>query len=301
MTWPGITVACNAYTKSCKICQIQKKNKVNYGELPPKNVTDKPWTVLCIDLIGPYTVLMNKEKLITLQAMTFIDPATGWFEIAEVKNKTSANISQLLDTVWLSRYPRPQRVVMDNGSEFKKDFLPILKEYGIKPSKTSIKNPRANGVLERLHQVISNMLRCMDLPNMMLNPEDPWTSVLASVAYSIRCAHHRGLQASPAQLVYGRDMILPITHHVEWDLLSKRRQQLVDKNNKNENKHRIHLDYKLEDKIMIINQDIQRKMDAPNEGPYKIIQVHVNGTVTIQRGSVQQRLNIRRVKPYNTP
>ena len=236
MTWPGITVDCNAYTKKCKICQKQKKSKVKYGELPPKNVTEKPWQCLCIDLIGPYTVLMNETKLIHLQAMTFIDPATGWFKITDVKDKSSANISQLLDIVWLSRYPKPNKVIMDNGSEFKKDFEPILKDYNIKISKTTIKNPRANGVLERLHQVVSNMLRCLDLPNMILNPEDPWPAVLASVAYAVRCAHQRTYDASPTQLVFGRDMILPITHHVEWDLLSQRRQQLVDKSNINENK-----------------------------------------------------------------
>ena len=35
-------------------------------------------------------------------------------------------------------------------------------------------------------------------------------------------------------------------------------------------------------------------------GPYTILQVHVNGTVTIDRGhGVSERINIRRVKPYH--
>ena len=63
--------------------------------------------------------------------MTFIDPATGWFEITEVPyydteevrlgnntyiNKTSARIIQLFNNTWLFIYPRPQRVLFDNGS-----------------------------------------------------------------------------------------------------------------------------------------------------------------------------------------
>ena len=46
-----------------------------------------------MDLIGPYTVktqrLDTKGVPITLNltAMTFIDPSTGWFEIAEVKGR----------------------------------------------------------------------------------------------------------------------------------------------------------------------------------------------------------------------
>ncbi len=71
--------------------------------------------------------------------MTFIDPATGWFEIVEVSNKTSAQMSHLLNRVWLNRYPRPRRIIFDNGTEFKKDFRYIFKDYGIKASLTTVK------------------------------------------------------------------------------------------------------------------------------------------------------------------
>jgi len=116
-----------------------------------------------VDLIGPYTVKVNqeqpgqiiKEVELQLTCMTFLDPATGWFEIAEVpyldiedvknKNKTtidksSARIIQIFNDVWLSRYPRPKKVIFDNGSEFKKDFVPLLQEFAIKPTCTTIKN-----------------------------------------------------------------------------------------------------------------------------------------------------------------
>ena len=35
------------------------------------------------------------------------------------------------------------------------------------------------------------------------------------------------------------------------------------------------------------------------EGPYRIVQVHVNGTVTVERTrGVHERINIRRIRPY---
>ena len=107
-------------------------------------------------------------------AMTMVDPATGWFEIAELPyievkqikennidyiDKTSARISQLFDQVWLSRYPRPTKVVFDNGSEFKKDFQILLRDWGIKPKCTTVKNPQANAPVERINQVLKNMLK----------------------------------------------------------------------------------------------------------------------------------------------
>ena len=76
--------------------------------------------------------------------MKFIDPVTGWFEITEVPyiNQILARISQLFNQMWQSRYPRPQRVRFDNGSESKKKIIPLLKDFGIKPKPTSIKNNR---------------------------------------------------------------------------------------------------------------------------------------------------------------
>jgi hypothetical protein len=41
------------------------------------------------------------------------------------------------------------------------------------------------------------------------------------------------------------------------------------------------------------------KLNAKTEGPYTINAVHVNGTITIQRGpGIEERLSIRRVKPF---
>ena len=118
-----------------------------------------------VDLIGPYTKKVNQQQAdvstmqveLQLTCITFIDPATGWFEITEVPyydiddikkgnkqaiDKTSARISLLFDEVWLSRYLRPSKVVFDNGSEFKKDFIPLLEDFAIKPKCTTIKSTK---------------------------------------------------------------------------------------------------------------------------------------------------------------
>ena len=55
-----------------------------------------PWETVCIDLIGPYTVTDRSGNDRILNAMTFVNPATGWFEITEIPDKTSARISQFL-------------------------------------------------------------------------------------------------------------------------------------------------------------------------------------------------------------
>ena len=84
-----------------------------------------------------------------------IDLYTVWLEIVEVPcfdldevsrvnseyiDKPSSSVSQLFNQTWLWMYPRPREVVFDNGSEFKQDFIPLLKYFSIIPICTYIKN-----------------------------------------------------------------------------------------------------------------------------------------------------------------
>jgi hypothetical protein len=39
--------------------------------------------------------------------MTICDPATGWFEVAEIRDKSATQTAKILDQVWFCRYPRP--------------------------------------------------------------------------------------------------------------------------------------------------------------------------------------------------
>ena len=36
-----------------------------------------------------------------------IDPITGWFEVVRYANKGAITIAYLVETTWMSRYPRP--------------------------------------------------------------------------------------------------------------------------------------------------------------------------------------------------
>ena len=50
---------------------------------------------------------------------------------------------------------------------------------------------------------------------------------------------------------------------------------------------------------MVQKDGVLRKAEYKYEGPFRITTVHMNGTIRIQRGSLSERLNIRRVKPYH--
>ena len=67
-------------------------------------------------------------------------------------------------------------------------FSSLLKDYGVKPVPTSVKNPQANAAVERVHQVIQNMLRTKDLLQHVYEHDDPFGTMLASVAWAVRAS-----------------------------------------------------------------------------------------------------------------
>ena len=229
-----------------------------------------------------------------------IDPTTGWFEIAEVPTNdvSSARISQIFNKTWLSRYPRPRKVVYDHGSEFKLNFKELILDYGIKPKSITAKNPQANAMVERVHQVVQNMLRVKDLSNHIFDYHDPWGEILANIAWAIRSSYHSVKEATPAQLVFNRDMVLNIAHMANWKSIVERRQHQINQDNVKENSKRVHHDYAVGDQAYIIKDGIYRKLEEPHLGPFPITQVYTNGTARIQRGAVNERVNIRRLTPH---
>ena len=232
--------------------------------------------------------------------MTLIDPATGWFEVVEIPNKKSGTLADLLVKVWLCRYPLPRNIIMDNGTEFKNEFYSRFRNFGITPKITSVKNPQANGVLERVHQTLGSMLRTKQFDTLEKSETSQWDSVLASVAWAVRSTVHTTLGATPGQLVYGRDMIYPLKYVAEWDILQKRRINAIDSANQKENKSRVDYDYQIGDKILLDDREIQRKLNCHTKGPFSVEAVHANGNLTISHGVYTERVNIRRCTPYHS-
>jgi len=305
-TWPNLRAHVHEFCRTCKKCQLSKKQRKKYGHLPPKEAETTPWKRVNVDLIGPYKVKSPKDpkgkEPKQLRALTMIDPVTGWFEIKAIMKPDSATVMDAFHEAWLCRYPRPEQIGFDNGSEFKDVFAAMCKNYGVKEKHSTSHNPQSNGVIERIHQVVGNSLRTFQLESAALNEDDhPWTPYLASVAWAVRSTHHTILDATPGQLVFGRDMVLPIQFQADWARIKLRKQETIDKSNAQENAKRIEHDYQVGDKVLLNRPGIIRKMSQPRKGPYEIIKVHTNGTVRIRRGSrrhITEQVNIRRLQPY---
>jgi hypothetical protein len=94
-------------------------------------------------------------------------------------------------------------------------------------------------------------------------------------------------------------MLLPIPVLSDYNLIRERHQTLIDRNNLRENRRCHFRDYTVGGDEVMIRNPKPAGLDVRGLGPFVIAQVHVNGTVTIERlGNLYERINIRRLHPY---
>ncbi len=128
----GMRTTICRYVKPCRSCQVNKRHSIRYGHVPPKLIITTPQKVLCVDLVGLYTLKGKDSSRIDFMCLTMIDPTTSWIEIvelpsvrvavpkggkdkkatclnytkdAEIFDKTSAQINNVVYKCWFSRYP----------------------------------------------------------------------------------------------------------------------------------------------------------------------------------------------------
>jgi transposase InsO family protein len=121
-----------------------------------------------------------------------IDPATDWFEIHQYDDKKSITIANIIEQEWFSQYPWPTQVTFDRGSEFMgNDFKNMIKnDYGTKQKPITVRNPQANTIVERIHQVIANMIRTFELETNYMDEDDPWKGMLSATAFAVCSTYH---------------------------------------------------------------------------------------------------------------
>ena len=152
-----------------------------------------------------------------------------------------------------------------------------------------------------MHQTVGNILRTLlleDPPITVIAANDLIDEALSIALHAMRTGVHTTLGSSPGSLVFNRDMCLNIPLIADWHMITQHREHQANYRLMRQNAQQRQYDYK-------IGQKVLKKLHKPaklgqrTSGPFDILQVHVNGTITMQlRPGVTERINIRRVIPF---
>jgi hypothetical protein len=148
-----------------------------------------------VDLIGPWKINVPNVGALLIRALTIIDTCTTLSELVRIDNRSAAHVAFKFEQAWLSCHPRPLCCIHDPSTEFTgANFQVALTALNIEPVPTTVKNPQANAICERMHNTCGDMIHTFLRENPPTNIETALelvNSVLAAAQWALRtCVHH---------------------------------------------------------------------------------------------------------------
>jgi hypothetical protein len=189
----------NRFVKTCQVCQERQKLLV---KIPPiKTRTPNLFEMMHIDMMH-MTPASNGCKYIVHGR----DGLSTWAEAEALRKETARAIAMWIYETILCRWGTIRVIVTDNAGAFKAALQWIEKKWGIKHITISPYNSQANGVIERPHWDLRQMLyKATGAAN-----TSKWYWFLDAVLWADRISVRRRLGCSPYYLVTGQHPTLPL-------------------------------------------------------------------------------------------
>ena len=159
MFWPGMASEIRHLVRQCSTCnsyaaQQQQKEPLILPEIP-----NTPWNVVAQDLF----TYAGRSYLIT------VDYYSGFWELDTVPDTSSDTIVKH-SKAHFARYGIPERVISDNGPQFRAQiYEDFMKQWEIDHITSSPYHSQSNGKAEAAVKIAKTMLKKVTQDNMDIN------------------------------------------------------------------------------------------------------------------------------------
>ena len=200
--WKGLKPSVTKHVKQCTLCQKHNKQVVKYNKLHFE-ASLAPMKFISMDLIGEFHPPSSKGNR---YALTVICMHTGFVFCIPLKTKSAEDVVQAYIDKAYSQFGGSEKVLTDNGTEFKNRLInEVCEQLGVKHKIYSPPyRPQSNGRIESFHYFLKACI------SKHITPQIEWDDVvpLACAAYNFLPNEHS--KESPFFLMFGRDAILPL-------------------------------------------------------------------------------------------
>lgn len=214
--WPNLAKETAKMINECSNCQLY--STPNHEEtLRPIKVEEvfERWS---LDYVGPLPETFCGYKFIIVATEHF----TRWAEARATKFNNAQETADFLYDSIISRFGCPKHLQSDRGTSFLNEVVKTLvAKWKTKHHYSSPYHPQSNGMVERFNGTL-----CRSLKRLCQGKE--WNRFIDQVLWAYRSLKHSATGESPAYLLYGVELRLPIDNKHQEALKSRKRITIQD-------------------------------------------------------------------------
>ena len=157
---------------------------------------------VAVDIVGPIEPRSDKKSRYIL---TMIDYATRYPEAVALPSIETERVAEALVEMF-GRVEIPDEMLTDCGSQFTAEVMKeVSRLLSHQQLTTTPYHPTCNGLVERFHATLKQMLRrmCAERPKV-------WDKYLPALPFAVREVPQESLGFSPFELLYGRNVRGPM-------------------------------------------------------------------------------------------
>jgi len=300
-------------TKSCELCQKSKVNNQLTRGPTISILPDTPQHTVSLDLMGP----LPKGPLGVKYILALIDIFSKHVRLYAIRKATTDIILKKVLIDYVPKHGPIKQILTDNGTQFRSTkWTKQLQGVGIKAVFTTTYHPESNPV-ERANREIGRMLRTY-----CHRRHSSWAKWLETVEYWLNNTTHHSTGFTPNEIITGKKLQLPIDQLLELpgvgkdgetkvivQLVQRKIKKSATTRNQCKDKGKKFPAYEKGQQILVkehrpssANDKEIHKFFLLYRGPYTIIHVMENNTVTIQDENEKViTYNMKNVKLYIPP
>ena len=200
MWWIGMAQDVSSILDACVTCQRARSRENGSGKLRPIPPATHPMQRIAMDIVG----LLKKTSAGSQYILVITDYLTRFVQIYALKHANAMEVGDcLLD--YIARFGPPEQLLTDRGTALLNDVLTSIERvFIIHKLNTTPYHRQTDGLVERFNATMETMLRSYS------NREKrEWDMYLSLIAYAYNTTIHASTQATPYELMFGHQCILP--------------------------------------------------------------------------------------------
>ncbi|PIK53794.1 Retrovirus-related Pol polyprotein from transposon [Apostichopus japonicus] len=151
--------------------------------------------------------------------MVVADYFTKWVEAFPLKDQSAETVADTLVTDFVSRFGVPKQIHTDQGRNFESNlFKELCQLLGVDKTRTTPYHPQSDGMVERFNRTLEEMLA-----KVVDSDQKNWDKCIPLVMMAYRSSIHESTGHSPAEMMLGREIPLPVDYIIDRGELNTER------------------------------------------------------------------------------